>query len=838
MTTHPFLAFSFVLACAAASFAQDSSGGADVEILIKERVASATTLSVEDVWRASRTLATAAGEGGQEKIDAAVDRILGNPSTLSDKALLLVAALRLKGTDVDVAKLTTRLETLLASKDDEVASAAAGLFTDSAFHALKDEEKDGLIKELGTLARDASRSPELRLSAAVALYVRGGAAAQRDGRKGMMDFLASSDAHLRGRGALALARVGDVETARTELERMAAAPDAEGELAASYLKQEDIRRMYDRRQKNILDYAKKQVETTNIEGTHDVVLLEKLMRMIEQTSLEGDKVKRDDLMNAAMDGMMHSLDEHSSFLTPKQYKEFEQDLLSPEYGGIGAYVGEDPEDHLFTIRQPIYSGPAYEKGLHSDDKIVRIDEWPTFTPQGMRPVDEIIKKLKGKPGTKVKLYIWRRGMDPALIDRPTDEMSVEIVRREITIPPVKADLLPGGIAHIELTTFSKVASNEIREKLLEFRDKGMKAVILDLRQNTGGLLDEARNVANLFLPKRKLVATVESRLEDPEQKFTLQDALLPADMPVAVLISRFSASASEIVSGALQDHQRATIVGQRSYGKGSVQQLLPIKGENDDEYKDENRNGRHDSWEPLTKDWNKNGEFDFAPRARMTIARYLLPSGRSIHREFDEKGNITSEGGVEPDVKVDPRRYESWKLDEFSRILKSRKVRDYVDQNYAREKELFLRLAASDEDDTTQYPGFENLYQSLETTLSRQDVRFLVRREIRGRAQDARGAAYPDGDFEEDPMLQGAIKSVLEKLGRPIEELPSYAKTFDKPDAKKDADKLATLHLSDNARTDLRHALTLIEQGKSQNAQLSPDRLAEIEKALHAVLDK
>jgi C-terminal peptidase prc len=652
----------------------------------------------------------------------------------------------------------------------------------------------------------------------------------------MGEFLNSSDGRLRALGALALAQTGDTETPRVELERLAEIPDENGRLAASYLKQDELRRIYDRRQRSILENAKKQAADTDLSGDHDMQRMEQLIRLIETTSLEGEKKKREDLITAAMDGMMRSLDEHSSYLTPKQYKEMEQDLLNPDYGGIGAYVGEDPDDRLFTIRQPIYSGPAYRAGLHSDDKIVRIDDWPTFTPQGSRPLDEIIKRLKGKPGTTVKLYVWRRGMDGALIDRPTEDMAVEIVREEITIPPVKSDLLPGGIAHIELTTFSRVSTVEIQKKLREYKDQGLRGVILDLRQNQGGLLDQARDVANLFLPKKKLIVTTESRVFEPQTEVTLRDPLVPADMPVAVLVSRFSASASEIVSGALQDYQRAAVVGQRTFGKGSVQQLLKIPGEEDDRYEDENKNGHHDSWEKLTKDWNGNGEFDFGPRARMTISRYKLPSGRSIHREFDDDGKLLSEGGVVPDVLADPRRFEAWKLDEFRRIQKERKIRDYLDQNYAKNKALFTELAAGDADDTSRYPGFDSLYASLETTLSKADVRYFLRRELRGRAQDERGAAFPEGDdYEDDPILQAGIRTVLEKLKVPLDSIPQYAATFDSKD--KPADRLAVANLTDAARTDLRHALSLIGEAKGGSA-LSAERLAEIEKALQSVIDR
>jgi C-terminal peptidase prc len=652
----------------------------------------------------------------------------------------------------------------------------------------------------------------------------------------MLDFLRSSDPGLRSQGALALARAGDVETGRAELERLAALPGADGRLADAHLKQEELRRYYDRRQKNLLEYAKEKAEGADLRGTREQRLIEQVMVLIETASLEGEGVERSTLVDAALDGMLRSLDEHSSYLSPTTFKKnFAEDLLDPEYGGIGAYVGEDPEDGLFTIRQPIYSGPAYRAGLHSEDKVVRIDEWPTYDAQGSKPLDDIIKRLKGKPGTVVKLYIWRRGMDTALIDRPTEDMAVEITREEITIPPLKSDLLPGGVGLLQLDTFSQVASEELARAITSFQERSLRAVVLDLRQNTGGLLPQARDVANLFLPKGKLVVTTESRVGEPRRLVTTKEPLVGADVPVVVLVSRFSASASEIVAGALQDHGRAVVVGQRTYGKGSVQELLPIPGERDDVYQDDNKNGRFDPWETLVKDWNQNGEFDFAPRARLTVARYRLPSGRSIHREKGEDGAIVSEGGVEPDERADPRRLDAALVGEMSRVLRSRKVRDWVDANWEANRAAFLELARCDYDDPARYPGFDELYQSLETTLPKQDVRRLVRRDVRGRAQDAQGSAYPDGDFQDDVMLQKALGAALRGLDSAPAGVPEYAATFREVDAAEGSRSMVA-GLTDAQRDGLRHALSLIGEARTGSA-LSAEGLAEIQRALSSLLD-
>ncbi len=255
--------------------------------------------------------------------------------------------------------------------------------------------------------------------------------------------------------------------------------------------------------------------------------------------------------------------------------------------------------------------------------------------------------------------------------------------------------------------------------------------------------------------------------------------MIPLDMPVAVLINRFSASASEIVSGALQDHQRATLVGQRSFGKGSVQNLLRMVGEADDEFDDENRNGRRDNWETLRKDHDGDGEFDFAPRVKMTIARYLLPSGRSIHRELDEEGNILKPGGVEPDAEISRRRWEGWKLEQMIDIQKDRKLRNWVADHWEGNEELYAQLAICDSKDATRYPGLVEFHEGLGTMLPIEDLRFLIRREVRRRIQDERGAAFPAGDFQEDRQLQKAIAVLLDELSDSYVEHGDYSSCFD-----------------------------------------------------------
>lgn len=805
----------------------------DVSKLLQNRASAAESLSVDQLWSLASSLVTTARElGPGSDLDAALDSAL-RAGGLSPKAELFVIAARLRGDDADLALLGERLVGLFDSADAGVATAAAALLEDDQFVAVDEERRAELVAALLAGAQDGNREPAFRMECATSAILRGDGAQRREGRVELLAFLNSSDPELRGQAALALARVGDRETAREELERLAELPGADGRLAASLIQQEEIIEHKERQKRNLREYFMEKLDKAGGAGSQsrESRMVENLIQMVEQRHLEGDTFDRDELITAALDGLLRGLDRHSAYMTPEEYKEFRLDLLAPEYGGIGAYVQNDPDDEIFTITRPIYSGPAYGAGLLTGDKIVRIDDWPTLG----ETTDDIIKRLKGKPGTPVKLYIWKRGMDGSLIERPTEDMAVTITRDRIVIPPVQHELLPGGVGLVELTTFSRGCSGLVREALEEMMDQGMTSVILDLRRNLGGLLTEARDLTDLFLPAEKLVVYTESRTEPKEQFFTMRPALVPEDMPVVVLIDRFSASASEIVSGALQDHGRATIVGQRSFGKGSVQNLFPLRGERSDEFFDENHNQMFDEWERITKDWNDNGEFDYAPQVRMTISRYMLPSGRSIHREVDREGELLSPGGVEPDLGVAPRRWAQWKLEEMNRITRDRSVREWADEHYEDHREEFIALARSDMHEAARYPGFDEFYQSLDTVLPEEDVRFLMRVEVRRRVQDDRGAAFPSGDYQEDPMMQEAIRELFVKRGGNYFDVEEYSTVFDLSPRRKEKPKnVATAEVD---RAELQTALALLTEARKDDGKLSPEAIQELIELLNSLDD-
>jgi len=782
---------------------------------LQDEIDRAREAPVETLWQRAADLRSLAGE----ELDVPV-RGRAKAGDLEPEQWLLLAALDLSSEEPDATLWAPELVKLLAGHGEELARAAAGLLANPEVRALDRRTLGDVLDGLHDTATDGDRGVPLRLAAAHALFRHGRGDDRRAARAQMLAIFRSEDPDLRAQGALALARAGNeiIGELRSELERIAALPTPRGELATAYLKQEDIRELSERKLKNqrrSFELEREGRDPSGEMGTteHQFALA---VKMIEDYHLEGDKVERDRLIDAALDGLLAYLDKHSSYMSPEEYALFEQDLEAA-YGGIGAYVAEDPEDQLFTITRPIFTGPAYRAGLLSDDKIVRIDDWPTIGEN----TNDIIKRLKGRPGTSVKLYIWRRGMDRQLIERPTEDMAVSIVRESITIPPVKSQLLPGDIGMLELSDFTRVASSELRTHVLDLTERGADAFILDLRLNSGGLLDEAVAVCELFLPKGSLVATTESRVYRRETHETKRDPIVPLDVPLVVLIDRFSASASEIVAGALRDHGRATLVGQRSYGKGSVQNLIQLRGYQDDAYRDENKNGRHDNWEPITKDFDGDGEFDFAPRIKMTIARYLLPASGSIHRELDDEGNILDAGGVDPDIDVRARRYAIWRLEEMVRIRDERHPRKYVDRHFDEHRDLFFELATNDDKDPSRYPDFQAFYESLATPISIDDVRVLVRAEVRRRVQDIQGREFPPGDFVEDVQVQAAIRELFARRGRSAYDVAEYAPVLQV----EDSPEFRVVQLDPERR---REILERIEAARKGEGELTPGDLRDL----------
>src|SRR5271170_5602304 len=305
-----------------------------------------------------------------------------------------------------------------------------------------------------------------------------------------------------------------------------------------------------------------------------------------------DDVADDALIEGAINGMLTSLDPHSNYLNAKNFSDMKVQTRG-EFGGLGIEVSM--ENGLIKVVSPIDDTPAARAGLKPGDLIVQLDGSPV---QGMT-LPEAVEKMRGPINSEVTLRIRRTGKDP---------FDVKLTRATIKIQSVRSHLEGDSIGYVRITSFTEqtdVGLNNAMKNLKQQAGNKLSGVILDLRNNPGGLLDQAVAVSDAFLDKGEIVSTRGRRSEDA-QRYNARPGDIASGLPLAVLINGGSASASEIVAGALQDHHRAVLVGTRSFGKGSVQTIIPLTGHG---------------------------------AMRLTTARYYTPSGRSIQAK-----------GIEPDI--------------------------------------------------------------------------------------------------------------------------------------------------------------------------------------------
>ena len=306
-----------------------------------------------------------------------------------------------------------------------------------------------------------------------------------------------------------------------------------------------------------------------------------------------DEINQSESMDSAIDGLLQSLDPYSSYMPPEIFSEMQTET-SGEFGGLGIEVGM--EAGVVKVISPIDDTPASRAGIKSGDYIVKINADQV---QG-KSLSQAVDLMRGPVGSSIELTIRRRGEKKAL--------TFNIVREIIEIQSVKADLIDKNIGYIRLTSFNENSSDQIKKRIKDLeKNKSVKAYILDLRNNPGGLLSQAISISDFFLNNGEIVST-KSRKVSENRKWFAKKGDLTDGKTLIVLINYGSASASEIVAGALKDHKRAILLGENSYGKGSVQSIIPLKN---------------------------NGAI------RLTVAKYYLPSGKSI-----------SEVGVSPDIEI------------------------------------------------------------------------------------------------------------------------------------------------------------------------------------------
>ncbi len=437
-----------------------------------------------------------------------------------------------------------------------------------------------------------------------------------------------------------------------------------------------------------------------------------------------DTLPVDRIMRAGVDAMLDELDPYTIYI-PEEENEDLQMLMSKTYGGIGAIIHKKKEDNVI-INEPYAGSPAQKYGLVCGDEIIAIDGVPTKGLESKESSD----RMKGKPGTKVVFKVKKV--------RTGDTLDIEIIRERIHFPDVEyAGMLDDTTGYILQTGFTDNVSGEIRSKFLDLKKQGMKRLVLDLRGNGGGLMSEAVNILSLFVPKGSLVVTSKGNRPESLREYRTSTEPVDTEIPIIVLIDSGSASSSEIVAGALQDLDRATIMGKRSYGKGLVQSIIPLP---------------------------YNGQM------KVTTAKYYTPSGRcvqaidyssrnedgsvghipdSLTKEFKTvSGRIVRDGGgITPDVDIPVQNY--------SRLVYSLVLGGVLDQyviDYARRHDS---IPAVDDFHFTD-EDFEDF------------IRFAKTQEFDYRSSAKTLFDQMKKELEKDGLAD-AMKPELEALGKAIE---------------------------------------------------------------------
>ena len=335
----------------------------------------------------------------------------------------------------------------------------------------------------------------------------------------------------------------------------------------------------------------KQVNSAEIDIYKKIDLFGEVLEKINKEYV--DEINQSESMDSAINGLLQSLDPYSSYMSPEIFEEMQTET-SGEFGGLGIEVSM--EAGVVKVITPIDDTPASKAGIKAGDYIVKIND---IQVQG-KSLSEAVDLMRGPVGSGIELTVRRRGAKKAL--------TFNVVREVIEVQSVKSELLENNIGYLRLTSFNDNSSQQIKKQIKKLKkNKNLNSYILDLRNNPGGLLSQAIKISDFFLENGEIVST-KSRKKSENRKWFAKKGDILDGKTLLVLINYGSASASEIVAGALKDHKRAILVGENSYGKGSVQSIIPLK--------------------------NKGA-------IRLTVAKYYLPSGKSI-----------SEVGVRPDIEV------------------------------------------------------------------------------------------------------------------------------------------------------------------------------------------
>lgn len=580
---------------------------------------------------------------------------------------------------------------LLDSEDDSIAVTSARF--------LAGVEDDQIEYEVIKKVRAPETDDRLRVELAKSLWWMATSDQSQFIAVGVLGSLVErKDREIAIESALALGEVDQLNEKAIEILRgISSSGSLKGRLAKAILEK--------------LHYRRRYLDDLRRDETLRTALINEIEALIRRYHIE-EPPPPDVLTNFAARGVVSSLayirnDRFSAYLDPQQFKRMKESL-SLTYGGIGAIVQvlEHNSEKFFSIIEPIYGGPADKAGLRRYDRIIAIEGEPT---KGKR-VDQLASRLRGPENSRVTITVWRPSWK-----KPKE---IAIIRQRITLPTVHTDILPGKIGYIRADSFSERAEEEIKEALDRLDKQKVLGLLFDLRFNPGGLLQAAHRVSDLFLSGGKIIVYTKGRNPKiaPRKDYLSTDRNPHTNLPMVVLVNNHSASASEIVAGALKFYKRAVLVGQKTFGKGSVQQFMPLR--------------------------SLGGK----AALKLTIAKYYLPTGDSIHGR-----------GIQPDVYCTPSTFP-YSL--FSRLRSKGKFDRFSHEYVEKKLELYKKLVRYDALDPSRYPEFEEWFKTLRLDITRQQGRKVLRYWLRGIVSD-----FLKRDLTGSPLFQekseGSSKAYL-----------------------------------------------------------------------------
>ena len=631
------------------------------------------------------------------------------------------------------------------SKDRDIKIDAIGVY------GLVGDPDDIIDRLEGQLASETD--PGILISLAVCLWDVDNLTSARNK---LLDLLGSRDSTVSQEAALALAESGNYDDGRVKntLRRLRNEPTARGRRADLLYRLMKLEKQLDDRlfkgsavpegtdMKKLLE--KKEERISSLEARLEKMelggpgaaggtqargdkLLEEIIAKVQKLYVDKDKTTRERLVRAAVKGMVRSLDDHSVFMEAEDSKSFQEDIKG-RYAGIGTQITKVPGGPLEVLR-PIYGGPAYKAGILSGDRIIEIEGQRSAKLE----MDAVKDLLRGPSGTEVKLKVLRRGWSEA--------REFTFRRATIKVSSVLHETLPGQVGYIKLNQFGGSSAEEFTGALEDLEKDGLKGLIIDFRNNPGGYLPVAEKIADLFVRGKLPIVTQKGLAsEDGPERSTFPTEKARTGYPIVCLVNEHSASASEVVSGCLQDYDRATLVGQRTYGKGSVQRLVGVDSEK-------------------------------GAMLKITVQYWYLPLGRCINTIRNEKGLVTKEGGVEPDVKVLQKVPALWRLEERRSLRNNEALLGYTEKHLDALRSI---ATLGDRGDPSRYPELEKILAAVETKGTEADVRQVIRDILRRKLEDERGRQFAL-DLQEDLQLQQGILSLLKAMRENPAEIAEYA---------------------------------------------------------------